>query len=86
SFITAKPALYIANVDEAGLQNGNDYLKRVQEYAAKEGSEVVPVCAAIEAQTAPLDHAATQAFLADLGQEEAGLDRVTRGAYHLLGL
>ena len=86
SFITAKPALYIANVDEAGLQNGNDYLKRVQEYAAAEGSEVVPVCAAIEAEIAQLDDADKQAFLADLGQEEAGLDRVIRGAYHLLGL
>ncbi|MDM4771176.1 redox-regulated ATPase YchF [Solimonas sp. SE-A11] len=86
SFITAKPALYIANVDEAGLQNGNEYLKRVQEYAAKEGSEVVPVCAAIEAEIAQLDDADKAAFLADLGQEEAGLDRVIRAAYSLLGL
>ena len=86
SFITAKPALYIANVDEAGLQNGNEYLKRVQEYAAKEGSEVVAVCAAIEAEIAQLDDADKAAFLADLGQEEAGLDRVIRAAYTLLGL
>jgi len=86
SFITAKPALYIANVDEAGLQKGNDYLKRVQDYAAAEGSEVVPVCAAIEAEIAQLDDADKLAFLADLGLEEAGLNRVIRGAYHLLGL
>ncbi|HEY1076756.1 MAG TPA: redox-regulated ATPase YchF, partial [Fontimonas sp.] len=86
SFITAKPALYIANVDEAGLQNGNDYLKRVQAYAAAEGAEVVPVCAAIEAEIALLDDADKAAFLGDLGLEEPGLDRVIRGAYALLGL
>jgi len=86
SFITAKPALYIANVDEAGLQHGNDYLKRVQAYAAAEGAEVVPVCAAIEAEIALLDDADKLAFLADLGLEEPGLDRVIRGAYTLLGL
>jgi len=86
SFITAKPALYIANVDEDGLKNGNDYLKRVQEYAAKEGSEVVAVCAAIEAEIAQLDEADKAAFLSDLGLDEPGLNRVIRGAYHLLGL
>ncbi len=86
SFITAKPALYIANVDEAGLKDGNDYLKRVQAYAAAEGAEVVPVCAAIEAEIALLDDADKLAFLADLGLEEPGLDRVIRGAYSLLGL
>ncbi|MDP9140485.1 MAG: redox-regulated ATPase YchF [Pseudomonadota bacterium] len=86
SFITAKPALYIANVDEAGLQHGNDYLKRVQAYAAAEGAEVVPVCAAIEAEIALLDDADKLAFLSDLGLEEPGLDRVIRGAYTLLGL
>ncbi|MFA5940031.1 MAG: redox-regulated ATPase YchF [Sinimarinibacterium sp.] len=84
--ITAKPALYIANVDEAGLTQGNDYLRRVQEYAAAEGSEVVPVCAAIEAEIAQLDDADKAAFLADLGLEEPGLNRVIRAAYKLLGL
>mgnify|MGYP006136790455 CR=1 FL=1 len=84
--ITAKPALYIANVDEAGLTHGNDYLRRVQEYAAAEGSEVVPVCAAIEAEIAQLDDADKAAFLSDLGLEEPGLNRVIRAAYKLLGL
>ncbi|MEQ1440446.1 redox-regulated ATPase YchF [Fontimonas sp. SYSU GA230001] len=84
--ITAKPALYIANVDEAGLTHGNDYLRRVQDYAAAEGSDVVPVCAAIEAEIAQLDDADKAAFLADLGLEEPGLNRVIRAAYKLLGL
>ncbi|MEW6168896.1 MAG: redox-regulated ATPase YchF [Pseudomonadota bacterium] len=84
--ITAKPALYIANVDEAGLTQGNEYLKRVQEYAANEGAQVVAVCAAIEAEIAQLDDADKAAFLADLGLEEPGLNRVIRAAYTLLGL
>ncbi len=84
--ITAKPALYIANVDEAGLRDGNEYLKRVQDYAAKEGSQVVAVCAAIEAEIALLDEADRAEFLRDLGLEEPGLNRVIRGAYALLGL
>ena len=84
--ITAKPALYIANVDEAGLTQGNDYLKAVQDYAAAENAQVVTVCAAIEAEIAQLDDADKAAFLTDLGLEEPGLNRVIRGAYSLLGL
>src|SRR3546814_6867624 len=84
--ITGKPALYIANVDEAGLKNGNEYLTRVQEYAAKEGSQVVAVCAAIEAEIALLDEADRLEFLKDLGLDAPGLNRVLRGAYALLGL
>ncbi len=84
--ITAKPALYIANVDEDGLLNGNEHLLKVQEYAAREGSEVVPVCAAIEAEIALLDDADKTAFLSDLGLTEPGLNRVIRAAYTLLGL
>ncbi|QHS10191.1 redox-regulated ATPase YchF [Sinimarinibacterium sp. NLF-5-8] len=84
--ITAKPALYIANVDEDGLANGNEYLARVQEYAKAENAEVVAVCAAIEAEIALLDDDEKSVFLADLGLEEPGLNRVIRGAYALLGL
>ncbi|WP_028008973.1 redox-regulated ATPase YchF [Solimonas flava] len=84
--ITAKPALYIANVDEAGLKQGNAYLTRVQEYAAKEGAQVVAVCAAIEAEIAQLDEADKLEFLKDLGLAEPGLNRVIRAAYSLLGL
>jgi len=84
--ITSKPALYIANVDEAALKHGNAYLKTVQDYAKAEGSEVVPVCAAIEAEIAQLDDADKADFLKDLGLEEPGLNRVIRAAYRLLNL
>ncbi|ULQ45706.1 redox-regulated ATPase YchF [Flagellatimonas centrodinii] len=84
--ITAKPALYIANVDEAGLANGNELLDRVKAYAAAENAQVVPVCAAIEAEIAQLDDTDKAEFLAELGLEEPGLNRVIRGAYSLLGL
>jgi GTP-binding protein YchF len=83
--ITAKPALYIANVDEAGLA-GNAYVERVRAHAAKENAEVVLVCAAIEAEIAQLDDADKGDFLASLNLEEPGLNRVIRGAYKLLGL
>lgn len=83
--ITAKPALYIANVDEKGLA-GNELVERVKGFAAKENAEVVLVCAAIEAEIAQLDEADKIPFLADLGLEEPGLNRVIRTAYKLLGL
>ena len=83
--ITAKPALYIANVDEKGL-DGNELVERVKGFAAKENAEVVLVCAAIEAEIAQLDEADKIPFLADLGLTEPGLNRVIRTAYKLLGL
>ena len=83
--ITAKPALYIANVDEKGLK-GNELVERVKGFAAKENAEVVVVCAAIEAEIAQLDEADKIPFLADLGLEEPGLNRVIRTGYKLLGL
>ena len=83
--ITAKPAMYIANVKEDGFIN-NSHLEAVIEHAAKEGAPVVAVCAAIEAEIADLDDADKAEFLADLGMEESGLDRVIRAGYKLLGL
>jgi len=83
--ITAKPAMYIANVKEDGFTN-NPHLEAVIEHAAKEGAPVVAVCAAIEAEIADLDDADKLEFLADLGMEESGLDRVIRAGYKLLGL
>jgi ribosome-binding ATPase len=83
--ITAKPAMYIANVKEDGFDN-NPHLKAVIQHAAKEGAPVVAVCAAIEAEIADLDDADKVEFLADLGMEESGLDRVIRAGYKLLGL
>ncbi|MBL6750189.1 MAG: redox-regulated ATPase YchF [Nevskia sp.] len=83
--ITAKPALYIANVDEAGLA-GNALVDKVRALAKSENAEVVLVCAAIEAEIAQLDDADKAPFLADLGLDEPGLNRVIRTAYKLLGL
>jgi ribosome-binding ATPase len=81
--LTMKPTMYVANVAEAGSAN---LLKKVQEYAAKEGAPVVPVSAAIESQIADLSDDDKKVFLQDLGMQEAGLDRVIRAAYQLLGL
>jgi len=83
--LTAKPVMYIANVDESGFEN-NALLDSVQRYAAAEGAEVVAICAAIEAEIALLDDADKTDFLADLGFEEPGLNRVIRCGYSLLGL
>jgi GTP-binding protein YchF len=83
--LTAKPVMYIANVDEGGFEN-NPHLDAVVALAAKENSIVVPICAAIEAEIALLDEADRADFLADLGLEEPGLDRVIRSGYKLLGL
>ncbi|WP_126447083.1 redox-regulated ATPase YchF [Sulfuricystis multivorans] len=83
--LTAKPVLYAANVKEDGFTN-NPHLDAVIAHAAKEGAEVVPICAAIEAEIADLSDEDKQVFLADLGLAEPGLNRLIRAAYHLLGL
>lgn len=83
--LTAKPTMYVANVDEQGLR-GNPLLKQVQDYAAAEGAPVVPVCAVLEAEIADLNDEEKAVFLADLGLAEPGLNRVIRAAYDLLGL
>jgi len=83
--MTAKPAMYVANVDEKGFRD-NPFLTRVEEYAKTEGAPVVAICAAIEAQMADLDAEEKQMFLADMGLEEPGLDRLIRAGYTLLGL
>ena len=83
--ITLKPTLYVANVDEDGFEN-NPMLDKVMAYAADEGSEVVSVCAKIEGEIAQLDDEDKMEFLAELGLEEAGLNRVIRATYKLLGL
>ncbi len=83
--ITMKPLMYVANVAEGGFKD-NPYLDAVTKRAAEEGADVVPVCAAIEAEIAQLDEADRTAFLEELGLHEPGLDRVIRAAYHLLGL
>jgi GTP-binding protein YchF len=83
--ITLKPTMYIANVQDDGFEN-NPLLDKVRVFAAKEGAQVVPICAAIEAEISQLDDDEKKEFLDDLGMEEAGLDRVVRAGYELLQL
>jgi hypothetical protein len=83
--LTVKRTLYVANVNDDGFEN-NPYLDAVRTHAEAEGAEVVPVCAAIEAELAELDDADKVEFLAEMGLEEPGLDRVVRAGYHLLHL
>ncbi|MDW6093565.1 redox-regulated ATPase YchF [Vibrio rhizosphaerae] len=85
NFLTLKPTMYIANVNEDGFEN-NPYLDAVQEFAAKENNVVVAVCAAIESELSELDDEERDEFLADLGIEEPGLNRVIRSGYELLEL
>lgn len=83
--LTLKPVMYVANVLEDGFA-GNLHLDAVRARAQAEGSQVVPVCAAIEEELSQLDDVDRDAFLTDLGLEEPGLNRVIRAAYALLGL
>ena len=83
--LTLKPVMYVANVMEDGFTN-NPFLDAVRPRAETEGAEVVPVCAAIEEELSQLDDADKHAFLADMGLDEPGLNRVIRAGYKLLGL
>jgi GTP-binding protein YchF len=83
--LTMKPVMYVANVDERGFTD-NPLLDRVRQFAAGQGAEVVPVCAAVESEIAQLDADDRSAFLAELGQEESGLARMIEAGYRLLGL
>ncbi len=83
--LTAKPMLYIANVNDEGYNN-NPLLDRVNHLAAQEGAKVVALCAATEAELVELDDSDRQEFMQDLGLKEPGLNRVIRAGYDLLGL
>lgn len=85
--LTAKPVLYVCNVDEGSAATGNALSRRVEEAAAAEGAGAVVVAAAIEAEVSQLgDPDEKRAFLEDLGLAEPGLDRLIRAGYDLLGL
>lgn len=85
--ITSKPVLYVCNVDENSAAEGNQYSKQVFEHAAKEGSEAVIVCAAIECELLGLEsREEKQEYLESMGLTEPGLNRVIRAGYKLLGL
>ncbi|MBA3535167.1 MAG: redox-regulated ATPase YchF [Tatlockia sp.] len=83
--LTAKPVLYIANVDDNGYEN-NPLLDKVRALAEKENASIVALCAATEAELVDLDEADRKEFMDDLGLEEPGLNRVIRAGYELLGL
>ncbi len=83
--LTMKPTLYVANVDEHGFKD-NPLLARVEAHAKKEGAPVVAICAALEAQIADMSDEDKKIFLADMGMDEPGLNRVIRAGYQLLGL
>ena len=85
TLITAKPAMFVGNVAEDGFEN-NPYLDRLREYADKQGAPVVAICAKIEADLAEMDDEDKKMFLAEIGQEEPGLNRLIRAAFKLLGL
>ena len=83
--ITLKPLMYVANVAENGFEN-NPHLDALKKMAAAEGADVVPVCAAIEAEISQLEEADRADFLKEMGLSEPGLNRVIRAGYKLLGL
>ena len=85
--LTFKPVIYAANVSEDEIADGdNDHVKAVREYAEAEGSEVVVICAKIEAELAELEDDERAMFLEDMGIEEAGLDKLIKSSYALLNL
>jgi GTP-binding protein YchF len=86
NLMTAKPILYVANVEEASAASGNRHSERVAELAKAEGAVSVVISAAIEAEVAQLPDAEEHEFLASLGLKEPGLDRLIRAGYELLGL
>ena len=83
--LTIKPVLYVANVSEAGFEN-NSHLTSIKDFAEVENSEVVAICAEIEAQISKLDIKEKQEFLSEMGQNESGLDKLIKAGYKLLGL
>ncbi len=83
--ITAKPAMFVANVDEHGFEN-NPYLERLQQYAAGQNAPVVAICAKTEADLADMSDEDKIMFLEEMGQHEPGLNRLIRAAFKLLGL
>jgi GTP-binding protein YchF len=83
--LTIKPVLYVANVSEGGFEN-NSHLTSIKDFADVENSEVVAICAEIEAQISKLDIQEKQEFLSEMGQNESGLDKLIKAGYKLLGL
>ena len=83
--ITAKPAMFVGNVDESGFEN-NPYLDKLRAYAQGQGAPVVAICAKTEAELSEMSDEDRLMFLSEMGQTEPGLNRLIRAAYTLLGL
>lgn len=87
SFITAKPIIYVANVNEEDLSVGkNEYTEKVREYAGQENARVIVMCAKIEEDLAPLEDTEKREFMSELGITSSGLDKLIFATYDLLGL
>jgi GTP-binding protein YchF len=84
-FLSAKPVLYVANVNEDGFDN-NAYLETLTQYATRDNAKIVAICADIEAEISGLNDEEKQDFLQEMGQEQSGLDRLIIAGYELLGL
>ena len=87
SFLTIKPIIYLANIDEDELgSDDNEYVKKVKEYAKKESSEVVSLCAKVEEDLSELDKEDKEEMLEALGIDKSGLDKLITATYDILGL
>ncbi|WP_187648233.1 redox-regulated ATPase YchF [Nitrosophilus labii] len=85
-FLSAKPIIYAANVDEDGLLEDNEYVQKVKEHAKEVGADVIKLCAKVEEELVALDEEEAKEFLDDLGVNESGLDKIIRTAFDRLGL
>lgn len=86
NLITAKPVLYVANVDEDGIASDNDYVKTVREIAKEEGAETVKICGKTECELQDLSEDEAKEYLEALGMDKSGLDMLIKSGYDLLGL
>ena len=86
NLLTKKPLIYAANVKESEINTGNEYVEKVKEYAKKENSEVVVICAKVESELSELEEEEKELFLQELGIDDSGLNKLIKATYSLLGL
>ena len=86
NLMSVKPVIYCANVSEFDLKDGNDYTKRVEEYAKKQGAQTVIICARIEEELVELGEEGAKEYLAELGITDSGIDKMIKSVYKLLNL
>lgn len=86
NLMSVKPVIYCANVSEFDLKDGNDYTKRVEDYAKKQGAETVIICARIEEELVELGEEGAKEYLAELGISDSGIDKMIKSVYSLLNL